>query len=135
MAGEGSAEDVGADGDCDEGGGEALAVVVDFAGDPVEFAGGLGVRRDGYGEDDGTGMHSGWRFEGDGQLCVRGVFEGERGATGDGAGLGADVAQDQESAGLRHAVEVAAFAVEGERELGGGACQQGRRGLQRGRAR
>ena len=66
---------------------------------------------------------------------MRGVFEDERGAAGDGAGLGADVAQDEEGAGLRHAVEVAAFAVEGERELGGGACEKSRRGLQRGRAR
>jgi len=70
MSGEGGAEDVGADGDGDEGRGETLAIVVDFAGDPVELAGGFGVCGDGYREDHGAGVHSGWGFDGDGKLGV-----------------------------------------------------------------
>jgi len=70
MAGEGSAEGVRAEGDCYESRGEALAVVEDFAGDPVEFAGGFGICRNGYGQDDRARVHAGWGFKRDGELCV-----------------------------------------------------------------
>jgi len=101
----------------EEGRRDAVAGSVSVNSDPTHAASDFGSD----GNDDGAGEFAAKRLRRDGYGAVGGIFKGEAGERGHGAVGGAEVADDEEGSGVRHAVEESVLVVEGDRELSGGA--------------